>query len=102
MKRIYIAGKIGDLPIEEYTKLFSEAKAEVVHLGYLPITPLDLPHTHDKSWTSYMKEDVTEMLKCDAVYCLRNWRHSPGATIEIDIALKLGLEIIQQPMKALV
>lgn len=101
MEKCYIAGKIGDLPIDVYTKLFEEAKSEVSSLGYDPITPLDFPHEHDKTWTSYMREDVREMLNCTTVYCLRNWRHSPGATIEIDIALKLGLNIVQQPMKPL-
>lgn len=94
--KIYVAGKIGGLSEQQYTELFKRGAAEAEALGYEAITPLDFPHDHDKSWQSYMKEDVTEMLKCDAVYALNNWRHSPGATIEIDIALKLGLNIIHQ------
>lgn len=98
--KCYIAGKIGGLSIAEYTQNFNIAKEEVLNMGYNPISPTDLPHNHDKTWSSYMREDVTEMLKCDAVYCLSNWRNSPGATIEINIALQIGLTIIHQPKKA--
>lgn len=43
-----------------------------------------------------MKEDLTEMLKCDYLYALKNWRQSPGATIEINLALQVGINIIHQ------
>lgn len=99
MKKCYIAGKIGDMPLEVYQPLFKTAKVEVVLMGFIPVSPIELPHDHDKTWISYMKEDIRAITECDAVYCLNNWRHSLGATIEIDIAVKLGLQIIQQPFK---
>lgn len=96
MKKCYIAGKIGDLPEAEYKANFEQGKKEVLELGYEPISPVDLPHNHNRSYSSYMREDLTEMLKCDAVYALRNWRHSPGAKEELENALFVGLDIIQQ------
>ena len=96
MKKCYIAGKIGDLPEAEYKAYFEKAKEEVKAMGYEPISPVDLPHNHNRSYSSYMREDLTEMLKCDAVYALRNWRHSPGAKEELENALFVGLDIIQQ------
>lgn len=95
-KRCYIAGKIGNLPKEEYEANFKNGKEEVYKLGYFPVSPIELPHSHNKTYSAYMKEDLTEMLKCDAVYCLSNWRHSPGATVEINLALFVGMEIIHQ------
>lgn len=94
--KCYIAGKIGDLPKDVYEKNFEVGKEEVIKLGYEPISPVDLPHLHNRTWSDYMREDLTEMLKCQAVYCLRNWRLSPGATIEIETALRVGLAIIHQ------
>lgn len=99
LKKCYIAGKIGDLPIEEFTRNFETAKDEVNELGYYPISPLELPHAHGKTWIEYMKEDLIALLDCDAVYCLRNWRDSPGARIEIQTALSLGLTVHHQQMK---
>lgn len=96
MERYYIAGKIGDLPEAEYKANFEQGKAEVLALGFTPVSPVDLPHNHGKSWSEYMKEDLTEMLKCDGIYALRNWRLSPGAVIEIKTGLSVGLHIIHQ------
>lgn len=96
MKKCYIAGKIGDLPEEVYKANFEKAKEEVVAMGMQPVSPVDLTHLHDRSYSSYMREDLTEMLKCDCVYALRNWRHSPGAKEELENALFVGLDIIQQ------
>ncbi len=96
MKKCYIAGKIGDLPEAEYKANFENAKKEVEALGFVPVSPVDLPHEHDRTWSNYMREDLIEMLKCDSVYALRNWRISPGAVIEINTALSVGINIIHQ------
>jgi len=96
MKKCYIAGYIGNLPVDEYTKNFEEAKKEVIQLGYEPVSPLDLPHNHGKSWSEYMREDLKAMLDCHSLYALRNWRLSPGAKIEINTAVSVGLHIIHQ------
>ena len=96
MKKCYIAGKIGDLPEEEYKAAFEKGKKEVEAMGFIPVSPVDFPHKHGRSWGEYMREDLTEMLKCDSIYALRNWRLSPGATIEIHTALSVGINIIHQ------
>lgn len=96
MKKCYIAGMIGTLPEKEYKQNFDDAAEEVSKLGYEPVSPVDLPHEHERTWSAYMKEDLVAMLKCDAVYACRNWRKSPGATIEINLALSVGINIIHQ------
>lgn len=94
--KCYIAGKIGNLPEAVYLKNFNDAKAEVEAMGYEAISPTDLKHNHDKTWLSYMREDVTELLKCNAVYALSNWHDSPGARIEVNLALSLNIPVIFQ------
>lgn len=98
-KKCYIAGKIGDLPLEVYTKNFNEAKDQVKELGFEPVSPTDLPHNHDKKWLSYMREDMKAMLDCDAVFAQRNWNDSPGARIEVSTAKSLGLQVIYQALE---
>lgn len=95
-KKCYIAGKIGKLPKEEYLANFEKGKQEVEELGYKAISPTDLPHNHGRTWNEYMREDLIAMLQCQAVYALRNWRTSPGATIEVETAKAVGIEIIYQ------
>lgn len=96
MKKCYIAGKIGDLPESVYKAEFERAKNEVRELGFEPVSPVDLPHQHNRTWSDYIREDLIEMLKCDSLYAIRNWRQSPGATIEINTALAVGINIIHQ------
>ena len=95
-KKCYIAGCIGNLTEAEYTANFEKAKLEVMELGFDPVSPLDLPHNHGKTWCEYMREDLIEMLKCHSLYALSNWRKSPGATIEINTAVSVGMHIIHQ------
>lgn len=93
MKRIYISGKISG--IEELAPiLFERAEYLIKAMGSIPVNPMTLNHEHDKSWTSYMKEDVKALCDCDAIYMLDNWKESRGAVIEHYIAEQLDLEII--------
>lgn len=95
-EKCYIAGKIGDLPENEYKLNFINAKNEVAALGMIPVSPVDLPHQHDKTWASYMREDVSALLNCTCLYALKNWKYSPGARIEVGLAVQLGMKIIYQ------
>ena len=97
MKKCYIAGKIGGLSEIEWRHNFEEAKKEVLAMGMQPVSPVDLPHEHNQTWGDYMREDLTAMLACEYLYAQRNWRHSPGAEIEIQLALAVGIHIIHQP-----
>lgn len=76
---------------------FSKAEKEVKTLGFIPVSPLKLKHDHNKSWGAYMKVDIRALTECHAVYALRNWRQSPGATIEVNLAVSLGINVIFQP-----
>ena len=95
-KKSYIAGYIGDLLPAEFESNFEKAEKECVELGFDPVSPLKLDHNHDRSWTSYMKEDLIELLKCDLIYVQKNWRFSPGAKIEIQTAISVGIDVIFQ------
>jgi hypothetical protein len=98
MDKCYIAGKIGDLPKEVYEAKFEKAKAEVYALHYHPVSPVDLPHNHGKTWSEYMREDIAMLMECSAVYALHDWRLSSGATIEVNLALSVGIDVIHQKL----
>jgi len=93
----YIAGKIGDLPESIYRPMFEAAALEVKKMGLKPVSPIDLPHEHDRTWSEYMREDIAALMKCGHIYAIRNWRHSPGATIEVNLAVQVGINVIHQP-----
>lgn len=54
---------------------------------------MELPHDHDKTWESYMKECLIAMLSCDAVCAMPNFNLSKGATMECELALSLNMGV---------
>lgn len=93
--KIYISGKISGIEAEA-VELFSKAETELISKGFEPINPMSLNHEHDKSWHSYMKEDVKALCDCDSIFMLSNWVDSKGAIIEHTIAMYLGIKVIYQ------
>jgi len=91
--KIYISGQITGLEIAEAEKLFNQAETHLCLKGHDVVNPMTLPHNHDKTWQSYMKEDIIALCGCDAIFMLDNWRQSKGATYERSIALTIGLRV---------
>ncbi len=93
--KAYISGKISGIEQEAFG-LFAAAERELWRNGFVTVNPMTLPHDHDKSWQSYMKEDVKAICDCDAIFMLLNWQESKGAVIEHRIAFELGLKVMYQ------
>src|ERR1700712_4511432 len=96
MNKCYIAGQVSGLPEAEYQAKFRRAEIAVKILGYEPVNPVTLPHDHDKTWQSYMRDTITHLLTCNAVYALSDWQQSRGARIEIQLAKDLDIDIIYE------
>ena len=90
--KIYISGKISGIE-NEAPELFAKAERELQAKGFETVNPMTFNHNHDKSWHSYMKEDVKALCECDVIYMLSNWTDSKGAIIEHTIAMYLGLKV---------
>ena len=90
--KIYISGKISGIE-NEAPELFAKAEKELQAKGFETVNPMTLNHEHDKSWHSYMKEDVKALCECDEIFMLSNWTDSKGAIIEHTIAMYLGLKV---------
>ncbi len=95
MKKCYVAGKMKGIE-NEYGKLFEIGKKEVEQMGYVPVSPTDLPHNHGKTEPEFLCEDFAALLECDAIYLLKNWPASPGALKEFAIATWTNKTIIFQ------
>lgn len=93
--KLYVAGRIANEP--GYKAKFAQACTEVLLLDHIPISPTEL---HDgcnhQKWEEWMCCDIHALLDCDGVYALRDWKDSPGATVEVELAIKLKKEIIYQ------
>lgn len=94
--RVYISGQITGLPFEEVERNFNEAEQRLEAEGFTAVNPLNNGLTVDHKWIEHMKADIKMLLECDAIYLLKSWRQSKGATIERDLAVSLGYKVIEQ------
>ena len=94
--KVYISGPITGLPIEKAKQNFKQKALELEAMGFTVINPMELPHTHNGKWVSYMREDIIALMICGAIYLLKNWRFSEGAVIEAQLAKRLGFIIWEE------
>lgn len=95
--KIYISGKISDLPTEQVREKFAKAEAQIRAFGHEPVNPLDNGQPATATWAQQMTASIALLFECDAIYLLPDWGDSRGARIEANIAEECGLEILQQP-----
>lgn len=104
MKLVFVSGPYRSTTIlGRYQNIVRarEASIELWQAGYAVICPhLNTANfdglAPDKVW---LDGDIEMLRRCDAIYMLRDWDDSVGARAEHEMALKLGLEIIYQPLK---
>jgi len=93
--KVYISGKISGLPLKIVEEKFKRHFSFLKMKGFNPVNPIDIsPFDASKDWHDYMIEDIAVLLKCDAIYMLKDWGQSRGARIEYQIAKELGLRIL--------
>lgn len=92
--KIYIAGKITGLPADTAFRNFDRAEKKLKDEGHMVINPMRM-YEYDLEHHRYMA--IARNILCDegteAVYMLDNWRDSPGAMEEHDMAEQIGLPI---------
>lgn len=89
---VYISGAITG--VENYAQKFQEVEDILTKEGLEAVNPVKINHDHDKTWESYMKVDIIELMKCDAIFMLDGWEKSKGATIERNLAITLKMPLI--------
>ncbi len=91
-KSVYIAGPMTGLPDLNFPAFHARA-AELRALGYDVINPAEINPDSHMSWRDCMRTDIAALVFCDAIDMLPGWENSRGATLEFDIANRLGLTI---------
>lgn len=93
MTRIYIAGPMTGLPDFNYPA-FNARATDLADSGHVVLNPTTLNDGTNKTWNQYLRESLTMMLSAEAVSVLPGWEQSKGATLEIQVALVIGIPVI--------
>ena len=92
--RIYIAGPMTGLPGFNFPAFNAEAERLRAD-GHEVLNPADHGVIDGFEWRDYMRLDIAQLVTCDAVQLLPGWEKSKGATLEHDIATRLGLYVLE-------
>lgn len=91
--KIYISGPMTG--VNDYNKkAFKEAELWLISQGHRAINPHNMPL--QSSWRDYMRQDLQALFECDAIYMLKGWWDSKGATLERQVAMAIGLKTMYE------
>lgn len=96
--KVYISGPItGD----QYAKTKFERAELRLGKKYAVINPFKIPgvgtlEMMGAPWEKFMRLDLAELTKADAIYMLRGWWHSRGARLERRLAKALKIRIMYE------
>lgn len=97
--RIYVAGPMTG--IEEFNFPAFHAAAEMLrNSGWVVENPAEHGLVCGAEWADYLAYDLTRIGLCGSVYLLPGWENSKGAQLEVLIAERLGMQIINAPAVA--
>lgn len=91
--KVYIAGPMTGLP-HFNRPAFQQAAINLSFEKHVPLNPAILPDGLTEA--DYMAVGLTMLQRADAIYLLTGWQNSAGARAEHALAMKLGLEVIEQ------
>lgn len=94
---IYISGRISGLPLEEARTAFREVAEGLVRDGWDEVVnPFDNGLPPDAPWIKHLVRDLEILHDYEAIYMMRGWQESRGASIELSFALRTDKHIVYQ------
>lgn len=107
--RVYIAGPMRGLPDYNYPS-FHKAAREWRASGFEVVSPAELDLKEERraqglwarllrrptrklDFPAYLRRDLRELSRCDAIALLPGWQDSQGALFELQAALLMGLMV---------
>lgn len=94
MKRIYISGPMTGMPDFNFPAFNAEA-ARLTALGYDVVNPVDINPDTGTSWHECLRNDLKALLDCDTIAMLDGWMDSNGAHLEMHIAHRVGIKVVE-------
>ena len=92
-KRVYVAGPMTGIPDFNYPA-FNAVADRLRAQGYEVENPADHGIIEGAQWADYMAYDLTRLGLCGMIALLPDWEKSQGARLEVLIAEKLGMTVV--------
>lgn len=92
--RVYISGPMTGLPDLNFPA-FNSAAALLEARGFEVANPARLNPDPSTSWAACMRVDIKALCDCDTLALLPGWEQSSGAHLEMHIAHRIGMRIVQ-------
>ena len=111
---VYISGKMKGLSKERYIERFKDAEQSLKWYGVTDIlNPIRFKMQHiieennisdkdlfsPKSRNLFLSEDIKQLVKANTICMTFDYKESPGAMVEYEIAKALNMNIIYYPYK---
>jgi hypothetical protein len=95
--RLYVAGPMTGIEDYNYPE-FLRVEGVLRDLGYDVLNPARIDELYNptkapRQWDWYMRHAVAMLLACKGVATLAGWPASRGATIEVNLAVSLGMGV---------
>jgi len=98
-KIVFISGAITG--VDGYKQIFDAAEQWLLEQDCTVLNPAVLPPS-GLEWEAYLRITKAMVREADIVYVLQNWERSRGVKEEVELAERLGKEIIYESRKAVI
>jgi len=93
-KRMYLAGPMtGQIHLDDFFEFNSAAAAKLRARGLVVTNPAELLISPESTWSNAMRVEIRELMCCDGVAFLQNWKNCRGAYLLCQIAITLGFSL---------
>lgn len=93
-KKVYISAPISGYDLDERKDTFMKMEVRLKGFGFDVFNPLGIEHHVDGLSTyDYMRKDLEELIKCDAILFLDGWNRSAGCHTELTVAVACGIDV---------
>ena len=89
--KTYLRGPMTGLPDLNFPAFFAAAAA-LRAAGIHVINPAE-DGKPGLEWHEYLRQDIRDLIDCQAIHMLQGWQASKGARLELHIAKQLGMTV---------
>lgn len=93
--RIYLSGPMTGIEQSNFPE-FHRWAAILRAQGFEVVSPAEIQEAG--TWELCLREDLRELCTCDGIALMPGWENSRGANLELHVAHRLGMKVLQLPV----